>query len=434
MTTFDESVFWTRPDWTSDPVERVGSAVDVAIVGAGLVGLSCAYHLLVENPGSSVAVFDAADLGGGASGRTTGMVTPGVGQDFARLMTKLGRTRAAAAYQITREAVQYVSELIATEEIACEHHSGGQLVVARGAAGSRRLERQAQALTAAGQPYERLNGDALVARISLDRTSATKRADALAAIYISDAATLHPRKFSCGLARAIQRRGGKIVCNARVTAIHRGSSPSLTLASGHTVNARAVVVSTGSESTELVGLTGRIIPIRLKVAVTQPLSASQMTALGWHRRECIVDSRKLFNYFRLTDDDRIVFGGGAPVFGTQTRLDFSDLRHELRQTFAFADNLEIATQWGGTIDYTLDAMPVIGHISNEKNLIYAGGFCGHGIALGILSGKWVSEMLGHRLPQPPLPWFRRTAPLIPGQWLRKICFDAATGWMRLRNA
>jgi gamma-glutamylputrescine oxidase len=433
------SLFWQRPDWVGNNLSDVPTEVDVAVVGAGLAGLSCAYHWLKENRQSSVVVFDATDLGQGASGRTTGMVTPGVGQDFAGLVGRLGVERAAATYESTREAVQYVSELIHAERIDCEHETVGQLVIAHGAAGEARLERQARAFASTVQPHELLDQAALAARVSFDQSNQSGGSD-LAAIFLPGAGTLNPAKFLHGLAIAVQARGGKIVCKTRVADISGGAQPTIKLAGGHTIRARTIILATASESTSLAGLTGRVLPIGLKVAATQPLSAQQLQSIGWQRRECIIDSRKLFNYFRLTADNRIVFGGGKPAFGalSKKKLNFSDLQSEIARTFPHIDDLEIAAQWGGTIDYTLDGLPIIGRVASEPKIIYAGGFCGHGVALSVSAGKWVTQLAmerpSKRTRAESFPWFRNTAPLVPGEWVRRTCFNVAAGWMTWRGA
>ena len=425
---------WPPPLQLADCAGDVPARADAVVVGAGLTGLSCAYHLLRQRPMASVVVLDAAAIGYGASGRTTGMVTPGIGQDYAALVKRLGARRAAAVYQETRAAVHYVGELVAAEAIDCEHERVALLMVASGKAGAARLARQAVALEATGQPCQRLDPFELAERVRLRIGPANTRADALAALRLPDAATLNPVKLLHGLARAIQQRGGKLVGHARVLSMNAGATPSLRLASGQTLAAATVVLATASESTSLANLTGRIIPIRLKIAATEPLAPECLLALGWKGRECIIDSRRLFNYFRLTRDRRIVFGGGAPAYGSASRAaSFDDLLQEMRRTFPEGESLQIAKTWCGTIDYTLDGLPMIGPVRPDGDVFYVGGFCGHGIALGIRSGKWVADLIARKSSRRAFPGFRSKAPLIPGEWLRRSCFAAASGWMRLRG-
>jgi gamma-glutamylputrescine oxidase len=426
-------IFWEAEKWNADDIAGIPNSVDIAIVGAGLTGLSCAYHWLKAHPDMSVVVFDSGELGTGASGRTTGMVTPGVGQDFAGLVSKLGTECAAATYQLTREAVRYVGEIVANEKIECEYEKVGQLVLAQGASGESRLRRQSNAFAATGQPYQILDRDALRKRIMLP--SGKYHHEDLAALLLPEVAMFNPAKFLRGLALAVQALGGKIVCQSRVHDLIGGAQPAIVLANGCTIKAKKIILATASESTNLSNLTGRIIPVSLKVAVTKRLSISQLQLLGWAQRDCIIDSRKLFNYFRLTADNRIIFGGGAPLFGrpTEEQLNFSDLHREMADVFTHLDDLQIACQWSGTIDYTLDGLPIMGCVAGEPNLLYVGGFCGHGIALSVSAGKWLQQMAASPAEARPLPWFRNKAPLIPGEWVRRICFNLASKWMMVRN-
>jgi len=409
---------------------------DVVVVGAGLAGLSCAYRILKEHPEKTVLVLEAGELGGGASGRTTGMVTPGIGQDFAGMMKRLGKEQATHLYRQTLAAVRKVGELIRDENIECEFDAAGQLVIAHGDDGEARLERQARAMEACGLPLLRLSSEVLATRVKLGTGAGRYKSRALAALYFVDAAMLNPVKLLHGLANAARKRGAKIVCNARVVAVTHGMHPAVKLESGQVIPAGVVVLATASESMGLAKLSGRIIPISLKVIATQPLSPAQLARIGWQGRECIIDSRRLFNYFRLTSDQRIVLGGGSPSYGAPAGVSpaFSDLVQELKETFPGGEDFGIARQWCGTIDYTLDGLPMIGPLQHgQDSVIYVGGFCGHGVALSMLAGEWVAAMVARASPTRALPAFRHRAPLIPGEWLRKTCFSIACGWMRFRG-
>lgn len=404
------------------------------VIGAGLAGLSCAYHALLEDPSCEVSVLDAAHLGDGASGRTTGMVTPGIGQDFAALVRRLGRAQAADLYRASLEAVRAVGDLVAGEGIACDHEDVGQLVVAQGPEGPRRLETQAAALESAGLPCVRLDGVALEDRLRF--LGDASRGHSLAALHLPHAATVNPLRLVHGLAHAVRRRGGKVFERTRVRAIAPGRSARVMLESGPVIDAGSVILATASESTHLTRLTGRVMPISLKVLATRPLTTAQLAQAGWPGRECVIDSRRLFNYFRLTSDHRIVFGGGSPAYGAAPAGEpsFEDLLRELHATFRLGQPLAVERQWWGTIDYTLDGLPVIGAVRPHRNVFYAGGFCGHGIAMSIHSGRQVARMALKRAASPSFAGLRPQAPLVPGDWLRRLCFSAASGWMRWREA
>jgi len=428
------SPVWGGANVVSDERSSLPARVDVAIVGAGLTGLSAAYHLLRDRPGLAVAILDARGPGYGASGRTTGMVTPGIGQDFARLVDRIGPTRAAEAYRLTREAVHEVAALVSREGIECEHLARGQLVVAHGEKGPPRIARQAEALSRSGQPCVALGAAELAGRVRLRFASSR---GTLAGYFLPDAASVNPVMLVEGLARAVRLRGASIVFPAAVRNLVHGSVVTLELSDGDRLAASQVILATGGHAPALAGNTGRILPLTLTVAATRPLDEAELARIGWAGRECIVDSRRFFSYFRLTKDRRVVFGGGVPLWGAMAAAlprSFGPLERELRSAFEGGESFDVAHRWCGTIDYTLDSLPMIGPVHGRENVTYVGGFCGHGIALGIRAGRSIAEGVLRGRVTPLLPWLREKPAWIPGEWVRKQCFAAASYWMRLRDA
>ena len=150
--------------------------MDLAVIGGGLTGLSAAYHALVANPGMRVVLLESERIGHGASSRSTGMLTPGVGQDLTALIRRFGADAARAMYLESLRAVEYVGELAGREGIDAGLRMTGQLVVAQGRSGRRRLARQAGAMEALGLPCERLDDRRLRGRLSVgDRGPGVRR-------------------------------------------------------------------------------------------------------------------------------------------------------------------------------------------------------------------------------------------------------------------
>ncbi|MFY9821352.1 MAG: FAD-dependent oxidoreductase, partial [Thermoanaerobaculia bacterium] len=147
------SIWLEGPAPAHDCLPQGTTFADVAIIGGGLTGLSAAHHLLASRPGARIVVLEAERLGAGASGRTTGMLGPGVGQSFASLVRRLGLTKAQALYRATLKAVEYVRDLVAAEGIECELEMTGQIVVARSQAGRARLQAQTALFDACALPY-----------------------------------------------------------------------------------------------------------------------------------------------------------------------------------------------------------------------------------------------------------------------------------------
>ena len=417
------------------PRDAIPDRVDVAVIGAGLTGLSAAYHVLAAHPGSRVVVLEAGHVGQGASSRNTGMLTPGVGQDLAALIRRWGVHAARDMYIHSLDAVRYVASLTASEGIDAGLHLNGLLVVARGPGGRVRLEKQAAALESLALPCERLDREGLDRHIRLEGGTSSDETRGPAALRLPVAGTLNPARLLAGLANAVRRRGGLVAEGAKVTALSRRAPVLVSLDQGQSLRATHVVVATGGYTRPLDVHRGRLIPLHLRVLLTEPLSPAQLVALHWPGREGVIDSRRLFNYFRLTDDDRILFGGGRPCYrsgrdpaempcqeSTRTKLE-----RELHSLFPALGELSMARTWSGVIDYSLDALPIIGNVPGHENVLFAGGWCGHGIALGTSSGRWVCELIDSGGPSHRLPWFRPRPPLAPPDPFRSLAVRGA-GW------
>jgi glycine/D-amino acid oxidase-like deaminating enzyme len=410
---------------------------DVAVIGGGLAGLSAAHHLLERRPGARVVVLEARHIGAGASGRTTGLLGPGVGQSLTALVRRHGTARARALYAATLRAVQDVSALVRREGIACELDMTGQIVTARSAADRLRLAIAATVLRELGLPGEPLDDASLARAIRLPGRRAAA-GDGPAGLRLPVAGTLHPVRLLAGLCERVEARGGMVFEHARVLAVGRRQPVRLVLDGGGEVVADEVVVATAGYTPDLDLMRGRILPVHLQVIVTAPLGPCVLDALGWKGREGILDARRIFNYFRLTGDDRLVFGGGRPRYAWGGRTDdggdaetaLDHLSAELATTFGPDIPLVVAGGWTGVIGYTLDALPAIGRMRERPGVVCAVGWCGHGIALSVASGQWLSRILCDGATPDDLPWFRDRLPLLPLEPFRWVGFQAT---VRLRS-
>ncbi len=369
------------------------------------------------------------------------MLGPGVGQSLPRLVRRFGPVCAQALYRATLQAVNDVGELIENERIECELEMGGQLVVARGRRGRSRLARLATELERLELPHEQLDDEALRRRIRLAPESIPAIAkDFPAAVRLPIAGTLHPVRFLHGLANAIEARNGTIFEQSRVVSVGRNRPARLPIASGGEVIADNVVVATSGYTPALGLLRGRVLPIHLNVLATEPLDAAAHESIGWKGREGVLDSRRIFNYFRLSPDDRIVFGGGAPRYHWGGHPDedscaapvMERLVEDLHRTFPSDVALNVQRVWTGLIGYTLDGLPAICRSRSHPSVVQAVGWCGHGVALAIGSGAWIADILCDGAVPEDLPWFRDRPPLVPmelSRWLGVQLSVKGNAWM-----
>jgi gamma-glutamylputrescine oxidase len=432
------------PIWSEFPMPEYPRAprttlrADTAVIGGGLAGLSAAYHLLGRRPGARVVLLEARRIGAGASGRTTGMLGPGVGQSLPALVRRWGPAEARALYVATLRAVEDVSRLVAREHIDCELAMTGQLVIARSQAGCARLAAHVRLRQQLGLAGDALDDEALDRAIRLSRSRGCV-ARGPAALRLLVAGTLHPTKLLAGLAHRVIERGGTILEDARVIAIGRGRPVRLEIAGGGEVVTEEVVVATDGYTPDLGLLRGRILPVHLQVVATEPLERGAREALGWNGREGILDARRVFNYFRLTADDRIVFGGGLPRYRWGSRADddphspaaLDSLARELDETFGPQIQIRVASGWTGVIGYVLDTLPAIERARGRPSVLHAVGWCGHGIALSVASGAWVARLLCDGAAPEDLPWYRDRPPLLPFEPVRWAGFQAGVRMLSL---
>lgn len=421
---------WRDPGMAQYPrIPKSNLRADVAVIGGGFTGLSAAYHLLERRPGLRVVVLEARRIGAGASGRNTGMLGPGVGQSLTALVRRHGPPRARALYAATIDAVQDVGRLVARERIDCELEMTGHLVAALSPPARVRLEAQSRLMAELDLPFTALDDASMDRAIRLTRTRGVY---GIAGLRLPIAGTLNPARLLCGLANRVIARGGSLFESSRVTALHGRRPVRIAIDGGGEVRADDVVVATAGYTPDLGLMRGRILPVHLQVVFTEPLDAASRQALGWTGREGVIDGRRIFSYFRLSADNRIVFGGGQPryLWGGRTAEDPSAARaldrlaRELMSVFPHAAALTVAGGWTGVIGYVLDTLPAIERARGNPSLLHAVGWCGHGLALSVACGAWITRMMLDGAVNRDLPWYRDNPPLLPFETLRWAGFQA----------
>ena len=386
-----------RPAW---PALDGDLRADVCVIGGGYTGLSGALHLAER--GFRTVLLEARRVGNGASGRNGGQLGSGHRRDQFTLERELGEEAARLLWSLAEEAKALVRARIARHGIACDLKPGIAIAA----------HRPRHALALARQAAH------LRARYGYDEIEVLDRAALRAEVDSADfrgglldrgAGHLHPLDYAQGLARAAADAGVDIREGAAVTRLAPGA-PCRVEAGPHTVTADAVVLACNGYLDALdPGIGGRIMPIDNFILATEPLGEARAGALI-PRDVAVVDTRFVVNYFRLSGDGRLLFGGGETA-GRRLLADPGPLvrRHMLRIFPQLAD-VRIDHVWGGTLAITRTRMPSIGRL--DGGLYYAQGFSGHGVALATLSGALIAEAVAGtlerfdvfaRLPQPPFP-------------------------------
>lgn len=383
---------------------------DVAIVGAGYTGLSAARHL--ARVGATVTVLERDVIGAGASSRNAGQVLTGLKVDAGALVDRWGEHRARQLFELSMESMARLEAVITAESIDCEYVRSGHLMAAWKPAHFQAFGVE-QALLA-----RVFNHHVHLVPASAQRNEiGTDRYFGL--MVDEKSAALNPVQYVRGLAAAAARAGADIVEHAEVTRIGGGPDRWQIATTRGPVAARDLLVATnGYTGAVTPDLQRRFIPIGSYVIATEPLSAGIADAI-LPRRRVAFDSKNFLFYFRLTADRRLLFGGRAE-FGRPTPQATgraaATLRDGMLRIFPELAGAAIDYAWSGEVAFTRDQMPRAGRICGYY---YAGGYCGHGIAMATYLGEEIARRIGgepiehplfdDRFPAIPLysgtPWF-----------------------------
>lgn len=398
---------WESSGYTTTRPRLQGThRCDVAVIGAGLTGLSTAVELLELDPDLDVVLVEADHVAAGASGRGTGLLGPRVGPPTAVARRRYGDDVARASYLWSAAAVQHTVDLVRRLGISCDLVPGTQLVVAADEKAAEDQWREAEAARALGLPVSLVEQDEL---------------PPVAARYHSGlrhgpAATLDPAALTGQLARAGEQRGLRIFERSTVRRVRRGLLLSVVTDDGVVV-ADDVVIAVNAFSSVLGAPTG-VIGVSVQAGVTQKLPPEAVEALDGLLTEPLIEHGELSPYFRLVPDGRVVVGGGAVRRGPFGSLAPAPgrLRAAVRALSPALADMEIESSWAGPVAMTRDGLPVIGHHPEDPHLHHAGGCNGHGIAVSVQHGAQLARWIVNGVrdnPPSALPWVRPKAPWVP---------------------
>jgi glycine/D-amino acid oxidase-like deaminating enzyme len=418
--------YWlaSAPEFTGSEADAPEGKVDVAVIGGGFTGLSAA--LALREKGASVAVLEAGHVIGEASGRNGGQCNNGTHQDYGALVASLGRERAQAYYRAHVSAVDMVEQLVERHEIDCGFRRCGRL----------KLAAKPQHYDKIVRAYELLRAevDTNVELIPPERIRSEVGSDLYhGGLLQTTSAQLHPGRFGIGLAEAAAAQGAMIYEHAAVTGIARaqGGGWTVTTARG-TLTASQILVATGGAPSQkpFRWLQRRLVAVGSFIIATEPLAPPLIEQLFPNRRN-YVTSRIIGNFFRLTTDDRLIFGGRARFAISNARSDLKSgaiLIDSMRRMFPALTDTRVDHVWGGMVDLTADRLPRAGE---QDGLFYAMGYSGHGVQMSVYMGRNMARYMdGDRSAN---PWEGLEWPAIPGH-LGKPWFLPAVGlWYKIQD-
>ncbi|MFZ5869011.1 MAG: NAD(P)/FAD-dependent oxidoreductase [Actinomycetota bacterium] len=375
---------------------------DVCVVGGGFTGLWTARWLLAAEPSLRVLVVEAETAGFGASGRNGGWASALFPRSAQSLARSHGRPAAAAMRQAMRAAVRDLGTTASRDGIDCDYRRGGTVVVARSAP---QLERARAEVAAA-----RLFGvDELHLLDAGEVSELVAVAGAVGGTWTPDCARVQPAKLVRGLARAVERRGGRVVEGTRALEV----SPGRVRTHRGTVRCEHVVVATEAWTAGLAGRRRDVVPVYSLIVATEPLEEATWSRIGLAAGQTFSEHRHLVVYGQRTADGRLVFGGrGAPYhFGSRIRPRFDDdtgvfawLRREVTGMFPVLDGVRFTHAWGGPLGIPRDWHASVRY-DPATRIGAAGGYVGDGVTTSFLAGRTLAELVLRRdTERTRLPW------------------------------
>ena len=353
---------------------------DVAIVGGGLAGLGAALEL--RERGLDVVVLEAREIGWGASGRNGGQAIHGLacGQDV--IEGQLGLEDSRQVWNMTIEALDILRERIARYGIECDWRDG-YLGVATNARKGAELAQWADEIESKyAYPLTR------IAPADVTRWVASGRYHS--AIHDPRSGHLHPLKYVLGLARAAAAAGVRLYENTEVTGLRQDGGVTLTTAAG-TVQAGQVLLAGNVYLQDIApALESRIMPVGTYIVCSEAMDPKLADSLI-PTRSAVCDTDFVLDYYRTTNDHRMLFGGRVS-YSTKTPANLREsMRRRMVDTFPQLASTRIEYAWGGFVDITMNRAPDFGRIG--ANVYYLQGFSGHGLALTGLAGRIVAEAM-----------------------------------------
>ena len=354
---------------------------DVCVIGGGYTGLSTALHL--RQLGYSVILLEANRIAWGASGRNGGHVATGQRVDQETLEKLVGLERARELWRLGLEAVDLVCELIGQYAIDCELKQGNLHVASKPG--------DIAALPAEVEHLQTVYGYDQISFIdSAELAGMTSAQGFGGATLDSGARHLHPLNFALGLARAALDAGAQLFEGSRVLSYSEGDKVNIKTSRGE-VEADYLVLGCNGYLDKLEPrAAGRIMPINNYMLATEPLP--EATARQLIRDDTSMsDSRFVINYWKLSADNRLLFGGGES-YSRRFPADIKGfVRKYMLRIYPELEHTKIDYGWGGTLAITLKRMPDFGRLG--PNVFYAHGFSGHGVPTATLAGKLLAEVI-----------------------------------------
>lgn len=392
---------------------------DVCVIGAGYTGLSAALHL--AEAGRDVVLIDAQRVGFGASGRNGGQLGSGQRQDQQALEKMVGSSDAHKLWHLGEDAKRLVKSLIARHDIDCYLRPGIAWSASSAADVAHLHDYAAHMDRHYNYPIDTLDADAFRA--------ICPSPDYKGGIVDRDAAHLHPLRFALGLAQAATKAGVRIFEQTEAHHIDHGAKATIRTAQGRIIADQVILATNGYSQGLSRKVSARVMPINNFIAATEPLGARAADVLT--QDIAVADARFVVNYFRLSHDGRLLFGGGES-YGYRFPTDIAaKVRKPMLEIFPSLRDVDIDYAWGGTLAITVKRLPYLSRVA--PNMLSASGYSGHGVGTATHAGWLMAEVIQGDSDGFDTMAALPTTPFPGGGALRTPLLMAAMTWFSLRD-
>lgn len=394
---------------------------DVAIVGGGLAGLSAALEL--AGKGFKVTLLEAKDVAWGASGRNGGQAIHGLACDQETIEAQLGLADAKRVWAMSLEAIDLIRQRIAEHEIDCDWRDG-YLGLATTPSKAKDLDAWADRMAEVyGAQFTRIAPNETQRWIDSPRYKG--------GIHDPHSGHLHPLKYSLGIAAAVEKAGVRIHENTTVTAVEQhAGGVRIATAQGEVRASKALLAGNVYLQGMATQLEERIMPVGTYIVCSEPIDRAVCDSLV-PSRSAVCDTNFVLDYFRPTNDHRMLYGGRVS-YSTMTPRNLAEsMRQRMVGTFPQLAGTKIQYAWGGFVDITMNRAPDFGRLG--PNLYYLQGFSGHGLALTGLAGKLVAEAMNGDATRFDVFARLKHHAFPGGRWLRTPALVLGMAWYRLRD-
>jgi glycine/D-amino acid oxidase-like deaminating enzyme len=414
--------FWWDANAAPEPYPPVAADLDcdLAIVGGGFTGLWTALIAKERDPGREIVILEAEHVAFGASGRNGGFAEHSLTHGLRNGLARFSEDEQRELERVGAESFAALGVTLARHGINARFEGTGVLWIA--------TERyQVDEIDDEVELIRRFGGDAR----PLDAAATRAEVDsplALGGVWHRDSGgLLDPVALAYGLRRAVLGMGVRIYERSPVSALRTEGARVVLECPGGRVRAHRAVLGTSAYPPLLRSVRRRMLPVYDYVLVTEPLTASQKAAIGWANRQGLTDGGNRFHYFRLTADDRILYGGYDAIYhwrnGVRPELDqrhdtFSLLAEHLLATFPQLEGIRFTHRWGGAIDTCSRFFAFYG-TAFEGRLSYAVGHTGLGVGATRFAAEVALDLVdGHDSPLVRLPLVRERPRMFPPEPLR----------------